>query len=88
MQDMIARALALRNSGSSSGLSQRIQKIEDEYVRAVDENSVDTLNFTPVAHTTEENKEDTIKKIKVIDGDNIFVYSVDIDSDTLILTLQ
>lgn len=88
MQDIIARALALRNSGSSSGLTQRIQKIEDEYVRAVDDDMVNTLSSTPVVHAIEEDEEDTIKKIKVVDGNNICVYSVDIDDNTLVLTLQ
>lgn len=48
MQDIIARALALRNNGSSSGasveLAQKVQKIEDEYVRATDEKDIEEIS--------------------------------------------
>ena len=48
MQDIIARALALRNNGSSSGasaeLEQKVQKIEDEYVRATDEKDIEEIS--------------------------------------------
>ena len=48
MQDIIARALALRNNGSSSGasaeLAQKVQKIEDEYVRATDERDIEEIS--------------------------------------------
>lgn len=48
MQDIIARALALRNNSSSSGpsaeLVQKVQKIEDEYVRATDEKDIEEIS--------------------------------------------
>lgn len=48
MQDIIARALALRNNGSSSGASaelvQKVQKIEDEYVRSTDEKDIEEIS--------------------------------------------
>lgn len=48
MQDIIARALALRNNSSSSGasaeLAQKVQKIEDEYVRATDEKDIEEIS--------------------------------------------
>ena len=48
MQDIIARALALRNNGSSSEasveLAQKVQKIEDEYVRATDEKDIEEIS--------------------------------------------
>lgn len=48
MQDIIARALALRNNSSSSGpsaeLVQKVQKIEDEYVRAADEKDIEEIS--------------------------------------------
>lgn len=48
MQDIIARALALRNNGSSSGasaeLAQKVQKIEDEYVHATDEKDIEEIS--------------------------------------------